>query len=253
MKRYFLALLFASLSMITVNSLAVDMDETMAARITKQLNATGRNQYDNIKDAGRKPIEVARFFGVENGMTVLDMATGGGYNAEILSAAVGPKGIVYAQNSHLVLRLLNGAHHKAILARLDEDRLANVRYIVVNAKDMPFQHSIDLVFWAFNLHDVYNSGGEKAALNDLRAMRLALKPGGVMAISDHIGVAGNDNEALHRIETATIVDLLNKAGFVIEAKSNLLANPDDDHSQSIYTDGLRYHTDRILVRARRPM
>ena len=45
--------------------------------------------------------------------------------------------------------------------------------------------------------------------------------------------------------------MLKKAGFVIEETSDLLGNPNDDHSQSIYTDGLRYGTDRILIRARK--
>ena len=251
MKKNILTTLFVALGIIATNSFAID-DSQVAARISKQMSADGRNQYDAIKDTGRKPIEVAQFFGVKTGMTVLDMGTGGGYNAELLSAAVGPEGLIYAQNAHYVLRLINGAHHKAMLDRLDKKRLPNVRYIVVDAEDMPFRDSVDLVFWAFNIHDVYNSGGEKAALNDLQGMMLALKPGGIMAISDHVGIAGNDNDELHRIEAATIIALLNKAGFVVEQSSDLLANSDDDHSQSIYTDGLRYHTDRILVRARKP-
>jgi predicted methyltransferase len=252
MKKYFLATLFAVLGVVAANSLANNEGSSMATRITAQLSATGRNQYDEMKDAGRKPVEVAQFFGVAGGMTVLDMAAGGGYNTEILSAAVGPEGVVYAQNDHYVLRLIKGAHHTAMLGRLVEDRLPNVRYMVVDAEDMPFRDSMDLVFWAFNIHDVYNEGGEASALNDLQAMRLALKPGGILAISDHVGVAGNDNKELHRIETAIMVDLLDKAGFVIEETSDLLANPDDDHSQSVYADGLRYNTDRILIRARRP-
>lgn len=252
MKKYLVAIMCTALYLVAANTLAVDESQEMAARITAQLNAAGRDQYDEVKDAGRKPIEVARFFGVRGGMTILDMATVGGYNAEILSAAVGPEGVVYAQNSHYVLRLINGAHHEAMLGRLVGERLANVRYIIVDVDDMPFRNSVDLVFWGFNIHDVYNSRGEAAALKDLQAMLLALKPGGILAISDHVGVAGNDNKELHRIETATVIDLLKKAGFVIEEQSDLLANPDDDHSQSVFADSLRYHTDRVLIRARKP-
>ena len=35
-------------------------------------------------------------------------------------------------------------------------------------------------------------------------------------------------------------------------KAELLANPDDDRTRSVFDDGLRYHTDRILIRARKP-
>lgn len=252
MKHYIFAALFTVFSLTVTGSLAADNHKAMAARITEQQNALGRDQYDSLKDASRKPLEVAQFFGVAGGMTVLDMTTVGGYSAEILSAAVGPEGVVYAQNPHRILRLLGGTHHEAMIARMRGERLPNVRYLIVDAEDMPFRGSIDLVNWGFNIHDVYNQGGEAAALKELQSMRLALKPGGILAISDHVGVTGNDNRELHRIETATIISLLNQSGFVVEASSDLLANLADDHSQSIFDDELRYHTDRVLIRARKP-
>ena len=248
-------LIFAATVMVlglgAIGCVAGEGDEAMTARITQQLKAAGRDEYDALKDAGRKPAATARFFGVEAGMTVLDMIAAAGYNTEVLAAAVGPSGIVYAQNSHFILGVMNGARHASMLARLANERLPNVRYMVVDPEDMPFSGAIDMVFWGMNVHDIYNSFGEAEALRYLDSMRRALKPGGILAISDHVGAAGNDNAELHRIEPRIIKELLHKAGFVIDATSALLGNPDDDHSQSIYADGLRYHTDRILVRARR--
>jgi predicted methyltransferase len=123
--------------------------------------------------------------------------------------------------------------------------------MVVDADDMPFVNDIDMAFWGFNLHDIYNESGEEAALIFLAGIERALKPGGVLAISDHVGEAGNDNAKLHRIEPEIMKDLLRKAGFTIEATSDFLANPKDDHTRSIYDDDLRYMTDRILIRARK--
>lgn len=240
------------ISFTTAGSLAETPADAMAMRIQQQLKSDGRGEYDSIKDPGRKPVETMQFLGVKAGMTVLDATTGAGYNAEILSAAVGPDGIVYAQNSHYVLTLINGAHHHAMLDRLENRRLPNVRYMIVDAVDMPFEQSIDMAFWGYNMHDVYNKGGEAATVAILNELKRALKPGGILAITEHVGIAGKDNAELHRLETSIVLDMLTKAGFVIEATSKLLANPDDDHSQSIYADGLRYNTDRILVKARLP-
>ena len=226
-------------------------NEAIAARIEQQLKSAGRDQYDAAKDEGRKPVEVVQFVGVKADMTVLDMMAGSGYSAEILSAAVGPRGTVYAQNSHFVLRLIGGALHEAMLGRLANKRLPNVKYMVVDAADMPFSDSIDLAFWGTNMHDIYNEDGETATLQYLNDIKRALKPGGILAVSDHVGVAGNDNAELHRLEPRIIMDLLNKAGFIVEATSDLLGNPKDDHSQSVFADELRYHTDRILIRARK--
>ena len=246
------ALLFFLAIIGTGVCIAAEQTDPMAARIIQQLKVEGRDKYDAAKDPGRKPVETMQFLDIKAGTTVLDIITGAGYNAEILAAAVGPNGIVYAQNSHFVVTLIKGAHHKAMLGRIKNNRLPNVRYMVVDADDMPFDGSIDTAFWGFNMHDVYNRDGEATTIQLLNDIKRALKPGGVLAISEHVGVAGNDNADLHRLESKIVFDMIKKAGFVIEQTSDLLANTDDDHTQSIYADGLRYNTDRILVRARKP-
>lgn len=231
--------------------LAAGADDGLVARVTRQLDDPGRDPYDVDKDPGRKPLETMQFAGVGAGMTVLDLITGSGYNAEILAAAVGPTGTVYAQNSHFVLTLLDGARHAAMLARLADERLPQVRYLVVDTEDLPFEGSIDLAFWGWNFHDIYNAGGEPAALQFLAAVKRALKPGGALVLSDHVGSAGQDNATLHRIEPRILLEVLAKAGFEIEATSDLLANPADDHTLNVTDDGIRYHTDQLLVRARK--
>ena len=45
----------------------------------------GRSEADLGRDAGRRPAEVLRFFGIQPGMQVLDMFAGGGYYTEICS------------------------------------------------------------------------------------------------------------------------------------------------------------------------
>ena len=189
-----------------------------------------RGPYDTLKDAGRKPVEMLSFFGVKSGMSVLDVLTGSGYSAELLSAAVGPQGTVYAQNSFLILRLIGGEHHDGMMTRIKGDRLPNVRYIIVEPQDMPFDESLDFAMWGLNMHDEYHGRGEDSVLKVLRNIRRALKPNGILAISDHVGIPGQDNAKLHRIEPASAKALIEKAGFVIEANSSLLANPDDDHT-----------------------
>ncbi|MBQ0724287.1 MAG: class I SAM-dependent methyltransferase [Cycloclasticus sp.] len=256
MKNRFIFAFLLSLILATAYVIAGEGDKAMAERIKLQLKSPGRDQYDAIKDPSRKPLEVAQFYGLQAGMTVLDMTTGGGYNTEIFSAAVGASGIVYAHNYHYVLQLIDGAHHKTMLNRLQNDRLPNVRYMVVDAEDMPFENSIDMAYWGFNMHDIYNSekpgDGEPGVQTFLQGIYKALKPGGTLGVSDHVGEAAYDNVKFHRIEPRIIKQMIEKAGFTIEATSDLLANPADDHSQSIYTDGLRYNTDRILIKASKP-
>ena len=230
---------------------AADGDAVLA-RVAAQLEAEGRGPFDAKKDPGRKPVETMEFSSIETGMTALDMVTGSGYNAEILAAAVGPNGVVYAQNPFLILRLIGGEHHDGMMARLEDDRLPNVRYVIVESEDMPFDGTIDFVMWGLNLHDEYHSRGEASALAMLGDIHRALKPGGLFVLTDHVGLAGRDNAALHRIEPTVAARLLEKAGFEVEATSDLLANTDDDHTQAVFDDGIRYRTDQFLIRARKP-
>lgn len=55
---------------------------------------------DVARDADRKPAAVLAFAGVHAGMTVAELAPGGGYFTRILTGAVGPKGHVYAITAH---------------------------------------------------------------------------------------------------------------------------------------------------------
>lgn len=231
---------------------SIAQQSAVANRIIAKMSASDRGPYDALKDAGRNPVAVMTFFGIESGMTVLDLITGSGYSAELLSAAVGQDGVVYAQNSFLVLRLIGGEHHKGMMARIKDNRLPNVRYLVVEPQDMPFENSLDFAMWGLNMHDEYHTNGEASVIRVLQNIKRGLKPGGILAISDHVGIAGRDNKSLHRIEPAIALALIEKAGFVVEARSDLLANSTDDHSREIFDDDLRYRTDQFLIKARKP-
>ena len=80
----------------------------------------------------------------------------------------------------------------------------------------------------------------------------ALKPGGVFGVTDHEGSAGLDNASLHRIELATAKEALENAGFIVEATSDVLHNPADDHTLRYDDESLARNTDRFLIRARKP-
>jgi predicted methyltransferase len=69
---------------------------------------------------------------------------------------------------------------------------------------------------------------------------------------DHVGVAGQDNAQLHRMDLSAARAVLVKAGFAIEAESDLLRNPADDHTRGPTDASLDGNSDRFLIKARRP-
>ena len=219
---------------------------------TAALAAAGRPDSDQEVDAARKPAEVISFVGIEPGMTVIDVIAAGGYYTEVLSAAVGPEGHVYAHNTEFILTMREGKNEQAISERLADNRLPNVERWDREFGQLGLDSQVDAVMYALSLHDVLNFRGKDTALAVLKDIGTALKPGGVLGVIDHAGISGVDNKELHRIEQVVAEQLLAESGFVVEAQSDLLANAEDDHTIGVFDPAMRRKTDRILIRARKP-
>ena len=63
------------------------------ADVAAAVAATDRSPRAIAADAGRRPVEVLTWLGLEQGDHVLDYFTGGGYYADIIARAVGPEEI----------------------------------------------------------------------------------------------------------------------------------------------------------------
>jgi predicted methyltransferase len=215
------------------------------------IDAAPRSAEDKAQDAGRKAPEVLAFVGVKSGATVLDLIAAGGWYTEVLSAAVGPAGKVYAQNPDVVLKMRDGANDKALTARLADNRLGNVIRL-----DKPVENlglaagSLDVVFTSMNWHDISNNDPAVAAAT-LEVLKGLLKSGGVIGIVDHNGVAGADNKTLHRIEKAVVIAQATAAGLAV-TESPVLENPADDHTKGPFDPSLRGNTDRFVLRLTKP-
>lgn len=219
------------------------------AMLRAALAAPERPAEDKARDPMRRPVEVLEFIGIGPGMTVLDAFAGAGWYTEVLSGAVGPSGKVFMHNAPGFVARRGEEFASALSARAA--RLGNVELLVRELTDLGIDGQADAAVTAMNLHDAYGDSRE-AALNFLRGIFTALKPGGVLGFEDHVGAPGVDNSELHRIDKDTVRALLTEVGFVIEAESDLLANPADDHSLQVRDAALARNTDRMLFRARKP-
>ena len=220
------------------------------------LSGPDREVTDFARDSARKPVQVLEFLGIQIGMTVLDLYAAGGYYTFILSKAVGEHGTVYAQNTERGLRFVedrqNISQGEALNAKIERGNLRNVVQIVRPLKEIGLaENSVDLIIVAQTLHDYYNPNPERA-IQMLQQLRLLLKPGGVLGITDHVGVAGLDNRDLHRMEIQQAVELAEEAGFEVEASEALRVST-DDHSRSIFDPRLNRSTDRFLLKLTKPL
>ncbi|HEY7673479.1 MAG TPA: methyltransferase [Gammaproteobacteria bacterium] len=241
--------LMLALGIAAIFAQTAQAQDEQVARMRAALASPERAAENKARDADRKPIESIQFFDIETGDTVVELVAAGGWFTEVLSAAVGPTGKVYASNPPF---LVQGEAEQALHARL-----GNVQAVHAPLAEAGVVGVGDAALIALNLHDVYNGyggnpGGEAVAVGFLQSVFAALKPGGVLGVIDHVGIAGQDNAALHRMLPQQARDALTKAGFTIEAESSMLANPADDHTKIVFDPAVRGHTDQFVFRARKP-
>ena len=199
-----------------------------------KLGADSRPMEDKIRDGARRPYQVMMLLGVEEGMTAVDVGSGGGWWARVFSAAVGPSGTVLAQG----VRGDGGASLEA---------LGNVQLVSSSHTEMD-ANVADVAVTALNIH---HSNAERAAPY-MQGLYRILKPGGVAAIIDHVGVPGGPNAMTHRMLPSDARAWIEAAGLEIVAESDILRQAADDHMMSATDPRLGRNPDRFLFIVRKP-
>ncbi|MDD9961250.1 MAG: SAM-dependent methyltransferase [Gammaproteobacteria bacterium] len=224
-----------------------------AAQADWAAGLAARSPEDQVRDAGRKPAEVLDWLGIGPGMTVMDLVASGGWYTEVLSIAVGPEGVVYAQNPPMIYNFRDGFYDKAMSARLAGGRLANVERLDRDINETGLQPgTLDAAITALNFHDIVNNpGGAQAGAGFLATVKALLKPGGVLGLIDHVGDSDKNNTELHRLDVEAALPIIEAAGFEM-ASSDLLRNPDDDRIAMVFNPVIRGQTDRVLYKLTKP-
>ncbi len=202
------------------------------AKLAAVIAGPGRAHENMVRDGARHPAASLEFWGLKPGQTVIEIAPGGGYWSEILAP--------YAKNA--------GGHYIVAMGRTDQKLPAKFADRAVfgdfayplysnNSGALAPADSADLVLTARNIHDwLWTPGMAEKSMRDFYAV---LKPGGILAVEDHRADPRPQNGDAHDgyVATATIVGLAEKAGFKLEAKSEINANPKDtkDHPFGVWT------------------
>ena len=231
--------------------------ETGASIYAAAVASENRTDSDRESDAGRKPEGVLEHFGIQPGDTVLEMWAGGGYYTELLAHVVGESGKVVAHANTPMLQFAGEAHTN----RHVDNRLPNTEILLAENNELALEaDSFDAATIILNYHDLYWSSEEYGwAQIDVPAFLAELykgiKPGGMLGIVDHQAVSGSaadTGNTLHRIDSAIVIAELECAGFVLDGESNVLANPEDDHTKGVFDPAIRGMTDRYVLRFRKP-
>jgi predicted methyltransferase len=121
---------------------------------------------------------------------------------------------------------------------------------------------LDAAIFIRSYHDVYwfpkdGSWPPVDGAKLLKEVFNGLKPGGVVVVQDHVATPGGDPKdvvgKLHRIDPQVLKQDFLAAGFVLDADSEAFRNPTDDHIIPVFDPKIRYHTDDMLLRFRKPL
>lgn len=207
---------------------------------------------DRKLDEARKPAQIIAFARVRRGEKIAEYLPGGGYYTRLLSDIVGPRGHIYA----LETTTWGKDNIEQTLKAVEEPGRTNVSLDLTPLGIFHLPEKVDLFWTTINYHDLHIARYAKvdiAAFN--RAVFQSLKPGGIYFIVDHQAAPGTGVESapkLHRIEEVALIREVEAAGFKLAGESNVLRNPADDHSKTVFDPSIRFHTDQFVLKFRRP-
>ena len=236
-----LALSLLAAAFLTAPSAMAQPAQTDALRAA--IDAPTRTETNRARDQYRHPYETLAFFGVKPSDTVVEIWPGGGWYTEILApylAAGGGKLILaspeWGRGGITKLKAANATLYGPLT-------VADFPVFDGKAAEIP-AGSVDAVLTFRNVHN-WRMGYRRddkadyslAAFQQIYAM---LKPGGVLGIEDHRLPESADAERERTsgyIKTSTVIRLAEQAGFKLEARSEVNANPKDtaDWPEGVWT------------------
>jgi predicted methyltransferase len=265
----------ASASTPAASTTATATATAHASSFDAVLAGAWRDSKNVARDQYRHPRETLSFFGIAPDETLIEITPGGGWYAEILAPYLRDKG-------HYVAAVWDDAipNQPGYRYRLNKELRAkftgnaavygtpDVRVFDPKAPVFGPAASADAVLTFRNAHNWVADGNADAYF---KAFFDVLKPGGTLGVVDHRAKPGTDLEAMKKSGYLTeelVIGYATKAGFVLEEKSEINANPKDttDHPNGVWTlppsndheaaDDAKYkaigESDRMTLRFKKP-
>ncbi len=213
------------------------------APLVEAIAGAWRPAADKARDKYRHPLESLTFWGLHPGTVVADLEPGGGYWTQILAPYERLTGGRYiagvADLNNPALSEGGKKGRETFAARFaDAAVYGKVELANFGPKSAPFAApgSVDIVLTSRELHNWAPAGRIDKIMGDAYA---ALKPGGYLAVEDHRADPRPETAGMKDgyIATATVIAAAKKAGFVLDAQSEINANPKDtkDHPFGVWT------------------
>jgi len=211
--------------------------------LVASVNSETRSAEDKARDQYRHPQEALTFWGLQPGMTILEVQPGGGWWTEILAPyAHATGGKYYATAADLDNPEISEGARKSraeFEARFaaKPDVYGQVQLVNFGAKSKPLpENTFDFALSARSVHGWMGAGITEKVFKDLYG---ALKPGGILAIEQHRANPGAQDPKAESgyVTEAFVIEQAQKAGFELVDRSEINANQADtkDHPFGVWT------------------
>ena len=219
--------------------------QTTEALLDKALAGEHRSAENRLRDKYRHPRETLLFFGLKPEMTVLEIWPGSGWYSEIIAPVLAEKGQFYL--AHYAIENSRTANWQREARSQHEETFAKRPALygkpVFTSLGPPDYMaiapagSLDMVLTFRNVH---NWSSEKSDGLVFKAFFDALKPGGTLGVVEHRAHPGTSFQQMVKtgyMTEAYVIELAEKAGFKLLAKSEVNANAKDtkDHPNGVWT------------------
>jgi predicted methyltransferase len=212
------------------------------AKLDTVLAGSWRSDKNKARDQYRHPKQTLEFFGLKPGMSLIELTPGGGWYAEVLAPLLKGNGsytaaIVTPKKKDGEAAQDKDALSKKFAADAAQYGAAKVIQFDMKAPSFGAPNSVDMVVTFRNVHNWVMAD---AAPQMFKASFDVLKPGGVLGVTDHRAKSGatlDDIKKSGYIPEDMVIKLATDAGFKLDGKSDINANPKDtkDYAEGVWT------------------
>ena len=204
------------------------------AKIDAVLAGHWREDANKARDRYRHPKQTLEFFGLEPGMRLIEITPGAGWYAEVLAPLMQDDGSYTAalmtpgKPDGEAARSL-AAMRKMFAGNPAEYGKAKIVEFDPKTPNLGAPGSADMVVTFRNVHNWVMADTAPAMF---KAFFDVLRSGGVLGVVDHRATSGADLDKVKStgyLPEVYVIKLATDAGFKLDAKSEINANPKDDH------------------------
>ncbi len=215
------------------------------ALIDRAMAGSHRSDANKARDKYRHPKETLLFFGLNPNMTVVEVWPSAGWWTEILAPVLRDGGQYYsawfatqAKGAPDFLKEREKGFDAMLAGRPDlYGKVIKTALLAPEYVEIAPKGSADMVLTFRNVHNWAKAGNADAMF---KAFYDTLKPGGILGVKDHRAKPGTPFEK--QIETGYmtetwVIETAQKAGFKLDNKSEINANPRDtaDYPGGVWT------------------